>query len=135
MQYARRVGLRYEHEWENRLRVDAWMQYSDIEPTGALQYKRIGANGATTMVSRFADWQAGVQLRYAPGEPLYNNRLGQESPFNLNKDAPVFRIRARTSLPRKGSGFPPSGISTHGCTLVWSGTGLRCQRCSPRRAI
>ncbi len=93
MQYARRVGLRYEHEWENRLRVDAWMQYSDIEPAGALQYKRIGANGATTMVSRFADWQAGVQLRYAPGEPLYNNRLGQESPFNLNKDAPVFRIR------------------------------------------
>ncbi len=93
MQYARRVGLRYEHEWENRLSVDAWMQYSDIEPAGALQYKRIGANGATTMVSRFADWQAGVQLRYAPGEPLYNNRLGQESPFNLNKDAPVFRFR------------------------------------------
>ena len=93
MQYARRVGLRYEHEWQNRLSVDAWVQYADFEPAGALAYHRIGADGSLTAVSRFADWQAGLQLRYAPGEPLYNNRLGQESPFNLSKDAPVFRLR------------------------------------------
>lgn len=93
MQYARRVGLRYEHEWQNRLSFDAWVQYADFEPTGALAYHRIAADGTLTEVSRFADWQAGLQLRYAPGEPLYNNRLGQESPFNLSKDAPVFRLR------------------------------------------
>lgn len=93
MQYARRVVLRYEHEWQNRLSLDLWMQYADIEPAGALSYRRISADGRLTNVGRFSDWQAGVQLRYAPGEPLYNNRLGQESPFNLSKDAPVFRLR------------------------------------------
>lgn len=93
MQYARRVVLRYEHEWQNRLSLDLWMQYADIEPAGALSYRRISADGRLTDVGRFSDWQAGVQLRYAPGEPLYNNRLGQESPFNLSKDAPVFRLR------------------------------------------
>ena len=93
MQYARRVGLRYEHEWQNRLSLDAWVQYADFEPAGALAYHRIAADGTLTGVSRYADWQAGLQLRYAPGEPLYNNRLGQESPFNLSKDAPVFRLR------------------------------------------
>ena len=93
MQYARRVGLRYEHEWQNRLSIDAWLQYADIEPAGALSYSRINADGTLTDVSRFADWQAGLQLRYAPGEPLRNNRLGQESPFNLDKDAPIVRLR------------------------------------------
>ena len=93
MQYARRVGLRYEHEWQNRLSLDAWLQYADIEPAGALSYSRMEAGGKLASVSRFADWQAGLQLRYAPGEPLYNNRLGKESPFNLSKDAPVFRLR------------------------------------------
>jgi hypothetical protein len=93
MQYTRRVGLRYEHEWQNRLSIDAWLQYADIEPAGALSYSRINADGTLTDVSRFADWQAGLQLRYAPGEPLRNNRLGQESPFNLDKDAPIVRLR------------------------------------------
>ena len=93
MQYVRQVRVSYEHEWQNRFSIDAWAQYSDIEPAGALDYHRINADGTFTLVRNFADWQAGLQLRYAPGEPLYNNRLGQESPFNLSKDSPVFRLR------------------------------------------
>lgn len=98
MQYVRRTNLRYEHEWENRLSLDAWVEYSDNEPAGSLNYQRIVADGTLRKVEQFSQWQAGLQLRYAPGEPLYNNRMGSESPFNLSKDAPVFRLRHTVGL-------------------------------------
>lgn len=98
MQYVRRTKLRYEHEWENRLSLDAWVQYSDNEPAGSLSYQRIQFDGSLRNVEQFSEWQAGLQLRYAPGEPLYNNRMGRESPFNLSKDAPVFRLRHTVGL-------------------------------------
>ena len=93
MQYVRRSKLRYEHEFANRMSIDAWVQYENNEAAADLRYHRIKADGTTTPVQYFNDISLGLQLRYAPGEPLYNNRLGQESPFNLSKDAPVFRMQ------------------------------------------
>ena len=93
MQYVRRSKLRYEHEFANRMSIDAWVQYENNEAAADLRYHRIKADGTTTPVQYFNDISFGLQLRYAPGEPLYNNRLGQESPFNLSKDAPVFRMQ------------------------------------------
>ena len=93
MQYVRRSKLRYEHEFANRFSFDIWAQYENNEAAGDLRYQRILADGTTTPVQYFNDISLGLQLRYAPGEPLYNNRLGQESPFNLSKDAPVFRMQ------------------------------------------
>ena len=93
MQYARRVKLRYEHEFANRFSYEFWAQYENNESAGALRYHRIMADGSTTQVRYFNDASLGILVRYAPGEPLYNNRLGQESPFNLSKDSPVFRMQ------------------------------------------
>lgn len=110
MQYVRRTQLRYEHEWENRVSIDAWVQYADCEPAGSLSYNRITADGTTQAVKQFSDWQAGLQLRYAPGEPLYNNRLGKESPFNLSKDAPIFRLRHTVGLMDGSFGYQRTDI-------------------------
>ena len=93
MQYVRRVKLRYEHEFANRFSYELWAQYENNESAGDLRYHRIMADGSTTQVRYFNDASLGILVRYAPGEPLYNNRLGQESPFNLSKDSPVFRMQ------------------------------------------
>lgn len=92
MQYVRRTKLRYEKEWANRFSLDTWVQHENNEAAGTLQYHRILADGSTARVKYFNAFEAGVQLRWAPGEPLYNNRLGKESVFNLAKDAPVIRL-------------------------------------------
>lgn len=117
MQYVRRTKLRYEHEWENRLSLDAWVQYSDNEPAGSLSYQRIQTDGSLRKVEQFSEWQAGLQLRYAPGEPLYNNRMGRESPFNLSKDAPVFRLRHTVGL--LDGNFPYQRTDIIGETRIW----------------
>lgn len=92
MQYVRRTKLRYEKEWANRFSLDTWVQHENNEAAGTLQYHRILADGSTARVKYFNAFEAGIQLRWAPGEPLYNNRLGKESVFNLAKDAPIIRL-------------------------------------------
>ena len=92
MQYVRRTKLRYEKEWANRFSVDAWLQHENNEAAGTLHYARFNADGSLSNVKYYNDLQLGLTLRFAPGEPLYNNRLGQESPFNLSKDAPVISL-------------------------------------------
>jgi len=92
MQYIRRTKLRYEKEWPNRFSLDTWLQHENNEAAGTLEYWRINRDGSTSRVKYFNAFEWSLQFRWAPGEPLYNNRLGKESPFNLSKDAPVIRI-------------------------------------------
>lgn len=92
MQYVRRTKLNYEKEWENRLALDAWILHENNEAAGTMRYNRINADGTTSAVKYFNAFEAGIQLRWAPGEPLCKNRLGKESVFNLAKDAPVIKL-------------------------------------------
>lgn len=92
MQYVRLTRLRYEKEWTNRFSIDTWLQHENNEAAGTLAYWRINREGTASKVKYFNAFEWSFQLRWAPGEPLYNNRLGKESPFNLSKDAPVIRI-------------------------------------------
>ncbi|MBQ8958541.1 MAG: carboxypeptidase-like regulatory domain-containing protein [Bacteroidales bacterium] len=92
MQYVRRTKLRYEKEWANRFSVDAWLQHENNEAAGTLHYARFNDDGSLSNIKYYNDLQLGLTLRFAPGEPLYNNRLGQESPFNLSKDTPVISL-------------------------------------------
>ena len=90
MQYLRTQKIVYEKEWANRLSLKGWFLYEDNEAVGELSYDRILADGSLSHVHKFENIQGGITLRYAPGEPYYNNRMGRESIFNLSKDAPVF---------------------------------------------
>lgn len=92
MQYVTRVRLSYEKEWENRLSINARLEREYNEAAGTLRYQRINADGTFTEIPYFSSCNLSLQLRFAPGEPLYNNRLGKNSPFNLAKDAPVISI-------------------------------------------
>jgi len=92
MQYIRRTKIRYEKEWENRFSLDTWFQHENNEAAGTLSYWRINRGGTVSKAKYFNSFEWSAQVRWAPGEPLYNNRLGKESPFNLSKDAPVIRL-------------------------------------------
>ena len=92
LQYVMRFQAKYDREWLSRFSVNARLRYDRIWPTGTLSYRRIGADGALENVGHFDDMSAMLRLRYAPGEPLFSNRMGKESPITLAKDAPIVSL-------------------------------------------
>ena len=92
LQYVRRLQLRYDREWISRVTFDTQLRLDRVEPAGTLAYLRYAPGGALEPVTRFDDYSWTTRLRYAPGEPLYSNRLGKEAPLTLTKDAPVLSL-------------------------------------------
>ncbi len=92
LQYVSRAQLRYEREWLSRFSINTYLRFDYVVPTGTLSYSRFNADGTLTPVSHFTDANWTLRLRYAPGEPLFSNRLGKESPITLAKDAPIVSL-------------------------------------------
>jgi hypothetical protein len=88
MQYVTRGRLTYEHEWPNHFSILTYAEYERNRPTPEIAYQLIDG----TPRPFYQDVQWTFQLRYSPGAAIYNNRLGLELPFNLSKNAPIFRI-------------------------------------------
>ncbi len=97
-QYVRRGKLRYVREWPCRVSVDTWLQYEHCEAAGALNYLRINADGTTTRLTDFQNWEWGVTLRWAPGERIYNNQSGKDNLLKLSKNAPVLQLTHTSAL-------------------------------------
>ena len=97
-QYVRRIKLRYEREWPFRLSLDTWLQYEDNEATGSLMYWRINPDGTVARVRSFNNVEWCMQLRWAPGERLYNNQSGKDNLIKLSKNAPVLRLKHASGL-------------------------------------
>lgn len=97
-QYVRRGQLRYVCEWPSRFSVDTWLQYDHCEAAGAMNYFRINADGTTTRMVDFHNWEWGLKLRWAPGERIYNNQTGKDNLLKLSKNAPVLQITHTSGL-------------------------------------
>ncbi len=96
LQYVSRAQIRYEREWLSRFSINTFVRFDHVVPTGTLSYRRFGADGALSPVERFNDLSWTLRLRFAPGEPLFSNRLGKESPITLAKDAPIVSLTHTT---------------------------------------
>lgn len=109
MQYIGRIRLKYEKEFANQFSIITWAEYMHNQPNGstfgvrwgnlrpmrspyALRYEKILDDGTKMETPWYHDAMWTFQLRYSPGGHIYNDRQGIESPFNLWKDAPVFRF-------------------------------------------
>ena len=112
MMYVTRARLKYEKEWANQLSLLTWVEAMNCQPNGSsgagndrwaaprfdrspLTMSFIKRNADGTILGEtpfYHDYQWVFQLRYSPGGFIYNDRQGIESPFNLWKDAPVFRF-------------------------------------------
>ena len=116
MQYIAKLRLKYEKEYANQFSIITWFDFMYNQPNGSsgignpqwaaprygelnrkndallLRYIKHNADGTVTETPFYHDFMWTFQLRYSPGGFIYNDRQGIESPFNLWKDAPVFRF-------------------------------------------
>ena len=91
-QYVRRHKLRYVHEWQSRFSVDTWLQMTNNEVVGAAAYWRINRDGTTSPVRTYRNLEWCVNVRWAPGERIYNNQSGKDNLMRMAKNAPVLSL-------------------------------------------
>lgn len=97
-QYVFHANLSYTKEWENMLMMRTAFDFSNNEAAGALHYDRIrsytedGRIGEMDRIRDYRCYDGAIELRYSPGKMIYMDRMGIESPFVMDKDAPTFRL-------------------------------------------
>ncbi len=97
-QYVFRARAYYMKEWPNRLTLKANFDFENNEAAGAMRYDRVltynslGKPAATQNVRSYNNYELGLELRYSPGSDFPINRMGVETPFTLEQDAPIISI-------------------------------------------
>ena len=119
MQYIRKTQLQYDKDWTNNLSLMAWARIENNEAAGTLRYNQMNEDGTLTPWSSFDKTEVGLQLRYAPGERAYNGRAGRESPFNLSKDAPVFKVTHQLGVKALGGDFQYNHTEVSAEKRIW----------------
>lgn len=102
-QYVFHARMEYMKEWRNKLSLKAAFDFSNNEAAGALRYERM--NWESTITSTDTTWtltksripsyrcyEGMIELQYSPGSRVPIDRLGYESPFALETDAPTLRL-------------------------------------------
>lgn len=111
MQYVAKIRLKYEKEWANQFSILTWADFMNCQPNGSsgagnkawsapkwdrspltMSWRIRQPDGSYFERPYYHDAMWTFQMRYSPGGHIYNDRQGIESPFNLWKDAPVFRF-------------------------------------------
>ena len=92
MNYIRKSMLQYEKEWLNGFTLKTWARNENNEAAGTLDYIHRDEFGKLTRDKSFTISELGAQLRFAPGERIYDSREGKGSAFNMSKDAPIFKV-------------------------------------------
>ena len=99
-QYVFHAKLEYMKEWRNKLSIKGGFDFSNNEAAGALRYNRLQwtMNADSTWYSTsspigsYRNYEGFVEFQYSPGSRVYIDRMGVESPFAIDKDAPTIRL-------------------------------------------
>ena len=102
-QYVFHAKLEYMKEWQNKFSIKTAFDFSNNEAAGMLQYNRMNytqhINGLDTTFSssfspigQYRNYEAMLEFQYSPGSRLYIDRMGIESPFAIDKDAPTIKL-------------------------------------------
>ncbi len=99
-QYVFHAKVDYMKEWRNKLSIKAGFDFSNNEAAGALKYNRLNWSmnadstwsASTTDIKSYRNYEGYVEFQYSPGSRVYIDRMGIESPFALEKDAPTFKL-------------------------------------------
>jgi len=98
-QYVARARLMYYKELPIQLTTKLNLDYSYNEAAGAMTYDRVTGYDADQNITSlrripaYHNYEFGAELRYSPGADFPINRMGVETPFTLEQDAPVISIR------------------------------------------
>ncbi|MGN0188632.1 MAG: DUF5686 family protein, partial [Candidatus Cryptobacteroides sp.] len=110
-EYVLTNSLQYEIEWPSRIGLQAWAAHHRTEAAGSMSFDRLLADGTAEHISRFHDVTLGVKFRFAPGERIFNNRMGKSSLFNLTNEAPVLEFSHEIGYMEGGYLFNRSGFT------------------------
>ncbi len=97
-QYVFHAKLDYLKEWKNKLSLHTSFDFSNNEAAGALRYDRavaynaLGEIGVTQRVKDYRCYEGLLELRYSPGAFAVLDRVGRESTFTMENDAPLIRL-------------------------------------------
>lgn len=110
LQYIRRANVKYEKQWLNSLRTSFWMENARYTPAtlsgsrgeGTLRYEYLTAAGERIRVPYITSTEIGAQIRWAPGEKVYNS-VSQRG--NMDKDTPVFTLTHAVGIKGLGGEY------------------------------
>ena len=100
-QYVFHAKMEYMKEWRNKLSIKASFDFTNNEAAGVLSYDRMNWtmnpmdstwSHTTTSIGSYRNYEAMIQLKYSPGSRVFIDRMGVESPFALEKDAPTIML-------------------------------------------
>ena len=102
-QYVFHANAEYMKEWRNRFSLRAGFDFSNNEAAGALSYDRVKWTSTVSAtdtlwikdvspIGSYRNYEGYIEFRYSPGTRVYIDRMGIESPFALEKDAPTIKI-------------------------------------------
>lgn len=99
-QYVFHANTEYMKEWQNKLSIRAKFDFSNNEAAGVLKYDRVNWtmnpdstwSKSTSSIGSYRNYEGQFELRYSPGNSATFDRMGKESTFNMDKDAPTFKL-------------------------------------------
>ena len=102
-QYVFHAKLEYMKEWKNNFTIKAAFDFSNNEAAGSLQYNRIDYTQQTTgtdailssslaSIGQYRNYEAMMEFNFSPGKRIFIDRMGIESPFAMDKDAPTVKL-------------------------------------------
>ena len=99
-QYVFHAKLEYMKEWRNKFSIRTSFDFMNNEAAGALKYERVNWamnpdsswNFNTTGIPSYRNYEGCIEFRYSPGSRVYIDRMGIESPFAMDKDAPTVQL-------------------------------------------
>ena len=99
-QYVFHTKVEYMKEWRNKFSIKAGFDFTNNEAAGALKYNRLNYtmnadsswSCTTNDIKSYRNYEGMVEFQYSPGSRVYIDRMGIESPFAIDKDAPTFKL-------------------------------------------
>ena len=99
-QYVFHAKAEYMKEWQNKFSIKTSFDFMNNEAAGALKYDRVQWTmnpdstwtKSTTSIPAYRDYEGCIEFRYSPGSRVFIDRMGIESPFALEKDAPTIKL-------------------------------------------
>ncbi len=99
-QYVFHAKAEYMKEWRNKLSIRASFDFSNNEAAGVLRYDKMNWtmnsdstwSNSLTDIGSYRNYEGMVELEYSPGSRIYIDRMGNRSPFAIEKDAPTFKL-------------------------------------------
>ena len=97
-QYVFHTKLDYMKDWQNGLTLKCGFDFANNEAAGEMTYNRITAydNGrivGSQRVNDYFSYSGYAELKYSPGAKVFIDRMGVQSPFAMDKDAPIISLR------------------------------------------